>query len=120
MASLGAIHLLTFEVDNPVNLVYGTGHTTLTYHTGSNLLCLGTTRRDMGGDNTISVSMQTLATALTFTGGIASSLPSSSKEMLTYSLLADKMLCSMTARSRMVDPGTWGLSTSDRGEYWVI
>ena len=41
---------------------------------------------------------------LTFAGGISNSAPSSSNVMLLYSLLADRRLCSITARSRMLDP----------------
>ena len=40
----------------------------------------------------------------TFCRGIPSRDPSSSNVMLLYSLLAERMLCSMMARSRMVQP----------------
>ena len=41
---------------------------------------------------------------LTFAGGISKSAPNSSNVMLLYSLLADKRLCSMTARSKILEP----------------
>lgn len=40
----------------------------------------------------------------TLAGGMANSLPNSSKVMLSYNLLADSMLCSITARSRILEP----------------
>jgi len=42
----------------------------------------------------------------TLRGGISSRVPSSSNEMLLYSLLADSRLCSMTARSSIVEPAS--------------
>ena len=41
---------------------------------------------------------------VTLAGGIAKSLPNSSKVMLLYSLLAESMLCSITARSSILEP----------------
>lgn len=40
----------------------------------------------------------------TFVAGISRRAPSSWKVMLLYSLLAERRLCSMTARSRMLEP----------------
>ncbi len=40
----------------------------------------------------------------TFLPGIPSSVPNSVKVMLLYSLLADRMLCSITAESKIVEP----------------
>ena len=41
---------------------------------------------------------------VTLAGGIANSLPNSSKVILLYNLLAERMLCSITARSSILEP----------------
>lgn len=49
-------------------------------------------------------SISTNDQSSTFLAGISNKVPSSSKEMLLQSLLADRRLCSITARSNIVDP----------------
>ena len=43
-------------------------------------------------------------TVLTLAGGISNRDPNSSKLMLLYNLLAESRLCSITARSNIVEP----------------
>lgn len=55
----------------------------------------------------------------TFVDGISNSDPSSSKEILLYSLLADSRLCSITARCKIVDPKIYKFKQKHEPVYCI-